>query len=110
MDLLRSYYGSTGKKPERLIFYRDGVSEGQFPEVQRFEIAQVIAACRELGRGSGEDYSPPVTFVVAQKRQNTRFFPTREADKSGNIPPGVSLPMPPTHTPIFCRAHSHAHF
>ena len=28
-------------KPERLIFYRDGVSEGQFAEVQRVEIPQV---------------------------------------------------------------------
>ena len=30
-------------KPERLIFYRDGVSEGQFAEVQRVEIPQVQA-------------------------------------------------------------------
>ena len=30
-------------KPERLIFYRDGVSEGQFAEVQRVEIPQVGA-------------------------------------------------------------------
>ncbi len=27
-------------KPERLIFYRDGVSEGQFETVQRLEIPQ----------------------------------------------------------------------
>lgn len=40
-DLLKSFYRASGKKPVRLIFYRDGVSEGQFAEVQRFEITQV---------------------------------------------------------------------
>lgn len=41
-DLLISYYKSTGsKKPKRLLFYRDGVSEGQFAEVSRTEIPQV---------------------------------------------------------------------
>jgi hypothetical protein len=41
-DLLISYYKATnGKKPKRLLFYRDGVSEGQFAEVSRTEIPQV---------------------------------------------------------------------
>jgi len=41
-ELLISYYKSTGsKKPKRLLFYRDGVSEGQFAEVSRTEIPQV---------------------------------------------------------------------
>lgn len=33
-DLLREFYTVTrGMKPERIVFYRDGVSEGQFREV-----------------------------------------------------------------------------
>ena len=40
-DLLKSFYRMSARKPTRLIFYRDGVSEGQFAEVQRFEITQV---------------------------------------------------------------------
>lgn len=41
-ELLLAFYQFTNKKkPERLIFYRDGVSEGQFAEVQRLEIPQV---------------------------------------------------------------------
>ena len=48
-------------KPERIIFFRDGVSEGQFRAVQRAEVPQIIACCQELGRASGEDYSPPVS-------------------------------------------------
>lgn len=45
---------------------------------------QIVAACRALS----EDYTPPLTFVVVQKRHNTRFFPTRESDRSGNVVPG----------------------
>ena len=44
-DLLKSFYRSSSLKPKRLIFYRDGVSEGQFAEVQRFEITQVRTFC-----------------------------------------------------------------
>ena len=43
-SLLIQFYKSSGAqrlKPERIIFYRDGVSEGQFPIVQNFEIPQV---------------------------------------------------------------------
>jgi len=37
-DLLRAFNRSTGKKPERVIFFRDGVSEGQFQIVIRDEL------------------------------------------------------------------------
>ena len=63
-----------------------------FGEVRRIPLVQIIAACRELGRSAGEDYSPPLTFVVAQKRHNTRFFPKgNDADRSGNVLPGQAL-------------------
>ena len=40
-----------------------------------------------------ENYMPPVTFIVVQKRHHTRFFPVRHGDRgstdrSGNILPG----------------------
>jgi Piwi domain len=47
---------------------------------------QIRAACTDVR----EDYRPPVTFVVVQKRHHTRLFPMRnnEGDKSGNVMPG----------------------
>jgi len=33
-ELLIQFYRSTGFKPTRIIFYRDGVSEGQFAQVR----------------------------------------------------------------------------
>ena len=32
-ELLKTFYQTCKRKPERILFYRDGVSEGQFKEV-----------------------------------------------------------------------------
>lgn len=38
-SLLISFYRVNNSKPSRIIFFRDGVSEGQFREVLRFEVS-----------------------------------------------------------------------
>ena len=40
-EMLKTYYHTSGKKPERILFYRDGVSEGQFEQVLKGEIKAV---------------------------------------------------------------------
>ncbi|URD73428.1 hypothetical protein MUK42_25274 [Musa troglodytarum] len=89
-DLLISFKRSTGIKPQRIIFYRDGVSEGQFYQVLLYELDAIRKACASLE----SNYQPPVTFVVVQKRHHTRLFANnyndqRSIDKSGNILPGT---------------------
>ena len=42
-DLLRSFFLKHEIEPKRLIFFRDGVSEGELATVQRLEIPQVSA-------------------------------------------------------------------
>ncbi|XP_038999123.1 protein argonaute 1-like [Hibiscus syriacus] len=107
---------------KRMIFYRDGVSEGQFSKLllhemdsirkQRmkrfgdnrvnkvgyflvFRLLTLLIFFLPPGYASfGEKYSPPVTFVVVQKRHNSRLFPTNhndrsKTDKSGNVLPGT---------------------
>lgn len=47
--LLVAWRNTNGNRlPERLIFYRDGVSEGQFRSVQMLEIPQIRMACEEV--------------------------------------------------------------
>ncbi|XP_047064965.1 protein argonaute 12-like [Lolium rigidum] len=89
-ELLVSFYKATGCKPSRIIFYRDGVSEGQFSQVLLYEMDAIRKACATLQEG----YLPPVTFVVVQKRHHTRLFPENHGardltDRSGNILPGT---------------------
>ncbi|KAK4490521.1 hypothetical protein RD792_001201 [Penstemon davidsonii] len=89
-ELLIAFYKSTGQKPHRIIFYRDGVSEGQFNQVLLYEMDAIRKACISIE----ENYLPKVTFVVVQKRHHTRLFPTNHGDRnstdrSGNILPGT---------------------
>ncbi|KAG9147437.1 hypothetical protein Leryth_020420 [Lithospermum erythrorhizon] len=89
-ELLVSFRRTTGHKPERIIFYRDGVSEGQFYQVLLFELDAIRKACASLE----PNYQPRVTFVVVQKRHHTRLFANNHndrnaVDRSGNILPGT---------------------
>lgn len=74
-------------RPQRILFYRDGVSEGQFAQVLDFELSAIKAACGEID----PSYNPKITFVLVQKRHHTRLFCTnpQDADRSGNIPAGT---------------------
>lgn len=95
-ELLIEFYRATKIKPKRIIFYRDGVSEGQFDQVLIHEVKAVQQACLEL---PGE-YRPPITFIVVQKRHHARFFCADKQDESGragNIPPGTMVDRGITH-------------
>jgi len=85
-------------KPKRLIFFRDGVSEGQFAEVKEKEVEILKKVCDDL------KISPPpkITFLVVGKRHHYRFFPQNpnsndEADRSGNCPAGTVVDQGITH-------------
>ncbi|GAY54079.1 protein argonaute 10 [Citrus sinensis] len=89
-DLLISFRKATGQKPLRIIFYRDGVSEGQFYQVLLYELDAIRKACASLE----PNYQPPVTFIIVQKRHHTRLFANNHrdrssTDRSGNILPGT---------------------
>ncbi|WRX32250.1 PAZ domain - like 9, partial [Theobroma cacao] len=45
-ELLMAFYKSTGQKPSRIIFYRDGVSEGQFSQVLLYEMDAIRKVCK----------------------------------------------------------------
>ncbi|KAK9837636.1 hypothetical protein WJX74_001800 [Apatococcus lobatus] len=106
--LLVAWRSTNGNRlPERLIFYRDGVSEGQFRSVQMLEIPQIRMACEEVQQG----YAPPITFIVVQKRHHTRVFPIRpeHAERSGNVMPGTVVDSGithPTEHDFFLVSHS----
>ncbi|KAF8776763.1 Protein argonaute-3 like protein [Argiope bruennichi] len=97
LDLLKAFYRNTkGKKPEKIIFFRDGVSEGQFDKVRDHEVKCIREACSTLEA----DYQPGITFIVVQKRHHTRFMPEdprRGAGKMQNIPPGTTVDTEVVH-------------
>ncbi|CAI5719476.1 unnamed protein product [Peronospora farinosa] len=88
-DLFLAYYQSTSRKPEHVIYYRDGVSEGQCYDILQVE----MRALRKAFKMISEDYNPPITFIIVNKRHHMRAFPVnqREADRKGNVIPGTVI-------------------
>ncbi|CAO0794814.1 unnamed protein product [Mucor circinelloides] len=106
-EVLKNFYQSCGQKPERILFYRDGVSEGQFKQVMDSEVAAIRAACASLDK----NYKPTLTFVVVQKRHHARFFPIemRDADRTGNCKPGTVVDTDIVHPfefDFFLQSHA----
>ncbi|XP_062567252.1 protein argonaute-2-like isoform X5 [Saccostrea cucullata] len=99
-ELLIHFYKATRFKPTRIIFYRDGVSEGQFQQVLQHELRALREACMKLELG----YQPGITFIVVQKRHHTRLFCADRKDqigRSGNIPAGTTVDVGITHPTEF---------
>ncbi|KAF9194167.1 hypothetical protein BGZ50_006646 [Haplosporangium sp. Z 11] len=107
IELLKSFYQVCGLKPERILFYRDGVSESQFAEVLKTEVAALQSACQRLEA----DYRPKITFVVVQKRHHARFFPAKrtDGDQRGNCHPGTVVDteiVHPTGFDFYLQSHA----
>jgi len=69
-DLLRQHFEINKAFPKKVVFFRDGVSEGQFSLVLRYEINKIREACQKISPG----YKPAITFIIVQKRHHTRLF------------------------------------
>ena len=94
--LLIEYKRKTCSEPSRIIFYRDGVSEGQFQQVHAIscladcyqtlyytiqvleeELRAIQLACSSLSK----NYRPGITMIIVQKRHHTRLFPVNDRDR-----------------------------
>ena len=95
----QTFYQQSKAKPERVLFFRDGVSEGQFAHVVEAEIKAIRSACETLEKG----YRPNITFIVVAKRHHARFFPVdrRDADRTGNCPAGTVVDTDIVHPQFY---------
>ncbi|VDN37287.1 unnamed protein product [Gongylonema pulchrum] len=104
-ERLLAFYKAVGTSPKHIIVYRDGISETEFLNTLKEELALVKAACRKLD----SEYSPTVSYVVVQKRHHTRFFAEPSVasrfgnlrECMGNIPPGTTVDMRVTSSHLF---------
>uniref|UniRef100_A0A1B0CSE4 Uncharacterized protein n=2 Tax=Lutzomyia longipalpis TaxID=7200 RepID=A0A1B0CSE4_LUTLO len=84
-EALIAYRQGNGCLPERIVIFRDGIGDGQLPLCENFEVPQLIEAAKSLYPANGE---PKLTYVVTQKRINTRFF-RQSGGKIDNPAPGT---------------------
>ncbi|KAG6897857.1 hypothetical protein C0992_009995 [Termitomyces sp. T32_za158] len=92
VERLLAYERKNKKLPERIIVFRDGVSEGQFDTVIQDELPQILDAFKKLETKERKTkYRPQLSIIICGKRHHARFFPTGSefADRNGNTRPGT---------------------
>lgn len=99
--------------PDRVLVYRDGVSEGQLMTVVEEEMPAIRAAFRKFDAPQ-QKYLPKLSIVVCGKRHHTRFYPTDAAgaDINGNPKPGTVVDRGVTavyNFDFFLQAHAGLH-
>ncbi|KAG9122737.1 hypothetical protein FRC07_000749, partial [Ceratobasidium sp. 392] len=95
IKLFQGYQKAVEKKanpgPKRILFYRDGVSEGQFKTILEKELPALQRACEKCDLKP----MPKITLVIVGKRHHTRMFPkdpkTAFDQKSGNCEAGTVI-------------------
>ncbi|KAG7312304.1 Protein argonaute-3 [Plutella xylostella] len=86
LDSLKQYLRVNGVLPDRIIIYRDGVGDGQLKIIQSYEIPQMQVCFTAMETS----YKPSLTYIVVQKRINTRIFAKTHGGFE-NPPPGTVL-------------------
>lgn len=99
--------------PQKIIVYRDGISEGQFQKVLDAEVGRIKSAARRISvdriKNGLVEYDPKITFIVTQKRHHSRFFFGRDnTDNKGNALPGTVVDtgiVHPDHFEFYLYSH-----
>ncbi|KAL8292907.1 hypothetical protein RQP46_000601 [Phenoliferia psychrophenolica] len=94
IELIKQFEAKLKTRPHRLIFFRDGVSEGQFSSTLATAVKTEVAAIRSAIEKLGGGYAPTVTYVVCGKRHHMSFFPKNDADadrKNFNVKSGTTI-------------------
>ncbi|KAM3872188.1 piwi-like protein 2 [Diretmus argenteus] len=89
---LQKYYEVNHNLPEKIVVYRDGVSDGQLKMVELYEIPQLLTCFQTF-----PSYEPKLVFIVVQKRISTTLY-SCSAERFGTPPPGTILDHSLTHS------------
>lgn len=74
VQALKRFYQNHGALPDRVFFYRDGVGEGDIEYVFTQEVQQLTFKLAEIYEKRGGGKNPMFSFIVVNKRINTRIF------------------------------------
>ena len=83
-----------GQVPDEVLYFRDGVSEGQYRHVLDQELRDLKAYFKSINPGK----LPKFLVIIASKRHHIRFFPPQgQGDRNGNPIPGTLVERGVTH-------------
>ncbi|XP_033236349.1 protein aubergine-like [Drosophila pseudoobscura] len=81
---LKAFREHHGILPERILFFRDGVGDGQLHQVVNTEVKFLKTKLDEIYKSAGKEDGCRMAFIVVTKRINTRYF-----TKNRNPVPGT---------------------
>ncbi|KAI1859622.1 uncharacterized protein JN550_011930 [Neoarthrinium moseri] len=108
---LQSWVATNKQHPQNIIYYRDGVSEGQYELVISHELALLREACKEIypPEATKKDF-PRISIIIGGKRHHSRFYPTQAKHTDKNNPlPGTVVDrgvLPAERWSFFALPHS----
>ena len=70
VESLKKFYEINHVWPDKIIVFRDGVSDSQLDISAVYEARQFVDSFKQVGK----DFVPGFGFIVVQKRINTRIF------------------------------------
>ena len=82
---IQQYQKTNNCLPSLIVFYRDGVGQGQIEDVRYFEVKNILASFAEIK----EDYNPEFIEIIVNKRINDRFFSQTNKKEAINPPSGT---------------------
>uniref|UniRef100_A0A803N6F1 Piwi domain-containing protein n=2 Tax=Chenopodium quinoa TaxID=63459 RepID=A0A803N6F1_CHEQI len=103
LELIKCYENISRVKPNKLVTFRDGVSEGQFDMAFNKELLDLKDELRKI-----DNYHPTITLIVAQKRHLTRLFRAAQGDDENNIRLGTVVDtdiVHPSQFDFYLRSH-----
>lgn len=82
---LKAYREHHGALPERILFFRDGVGDGQLYQVVNTEVKFLKAKLDEIYKSAGREDGCRMAFIVVAKRINTRYFVNKRNPAPGTV-------------------------
>lgn len=110
-DRILDWYTANKRFPKNILYYRDGVSNSQYPAVKKFELPAIGAAFNVAAHKANVSPTPRfnLTAIIVAKRHHVRFFPLQGgADNTTNCKPGTivdSMVTDPCYTDFYLQSH-----
>ncbi|XP_030382857.1 protein aubergine-like [Scaptodrosophila lebanonensis] len=82
---LKAYQEHHGALPERIIFYRDGVGDGQLHQVVHIEVELLKSKLDDIYKSAGKPEGCRLAFIIVSKRINTRYFVNKRNPAPGTV-------------------------
>jgi len=113
VDAFGKFHGANSRTPERVVFFRDGVSEGEFSRVRDIEVGAIHDAIEEVrgilkAKGVTLANPPKLTFIIVGKRHHLKFF-VQARDSVDQPPQGLVVDtevVSPLYPNFYLQSHA----